>query len=286
MTSEANHQGAPVSPTTETPSVAQLRHKAEVPMLVMAGVVTMIGIGVAIAAVAGGTDIPGWAQGALVGLLVPLFAGLVIIRFTYWTTVTNGVELGPRQLPEIYETYLRLAQQMGMEEVPRLYMVNGNGSLNAFASKCTVRRKYVVIYSDLIDLAFEHGDFDAVKFVLAHELGHIHCGHVDLWRAGIMVVPRSLFLGRSVSRAQEYTADRCAAYYAPEGATSMMALFAGKRAYRHVDLGEYLASVEKHNDGFWMKFANFWSGHAVGFRRMQPIADIEQSGWDVHGKML
>ncbi len=255
-------------------------------MLVLAGLLTLAAVIAAISALATGVDVPAWATTALIGLLTPFIAAVVIIRFLYWKEIANGVEITPTQLPELHATYAEMAAQMGMDELPRLYLRNGNGGLNAFAAKCQVRRSYVVIYSDLVDIAYEHGDFDGVKFVLAHELGHIHCGHVDLWRLGIMAIPRALFLGRSVTRAQEYTADRCAAYYAPEGAKSMMALFAGKRMYRRIDLDAYYDSVANHNDGFWMKFANFWSNHAVGFRRMQPLRNIEQTGWDVHGKML
>lgn len=270
----------------QPPTVAELRHKAEIPLLVMAGLMTAVGIVAAALATVRGVDLPGWASAALIGLLGPVMAAVFIIRLFYWKEIADAVEITPNQLPEIHTVYAEMAEQMGIGYLPRLYLKNGDGAINAFAAKCQVRRAYVVIFSDLVDIAYEHGDLDGVKFVLAHELGHIHCNHVALWRQGIMAVPRLLFLGRSVDRAQEYTADRCAAYYAPEGATSMMALFAGKRMYRRVDLDAYLESVEDHKDGFWMKFANFWSGHAVGFRRMQPLSNIEQTGWDVHGKML
>jgi hypothetical protein len=66
----------------------------------------------------------------------------------------------------------------------------------------------------------------------------------------------------------------------------MMALYAGKRMYRRIDIDAYLASVRNHKDGFWLKFAHFWSAHAVGFRRIEPLSDIDSTGWDVHGKML
>lgn len=268
------------------PSVAELRHKAEIPMLIFAGVLTAAGLVAAAWAGSRGLDIPAWASGVLVGLITPILLRLVFIRFGYWSQIANSIEITKRQLPEIYDAYVGMADRMGFDEVPRLYLANGNGALNAFASKCQVRRSYIVIFSDLIDIAYEHGDFDGVNFVLAHELGHIKCGHVNLWRSAIMAVPRALFLGRSVVRAQEYTADRCAAYYAPQGAKSIMALFAGKWMYRHCDLTAYRDSVADHKDGFWLKFANFWSDHAVGFRRIEPVADVEATGWDIHGKML
>jgi len=38
--------------------------------------------------------------------------------------------------------------------------------------------------------------------------------------------------------------------------------------------------------GFWLRVANFFSNHAVGFRRTEPLADLEKTGWGVHSKML
>lgn len=89
-----------------------------------------------------------------------------------------------------------------------------------------------------------------------------------------------------MTRAQEWTADRCAYYYAPEGKRSIMVLFAGKHLYSQVDFDEYMRSVRNHKDGFWLKLSNFMADHAVGFRRMEAIKETEEKGWDVYGKML
>jgi len=274
------------SEMTRTPTVAHLRHRAEVPMLMLAGLLTAAGMVVAVVVGATGAQVPGWAQAAVLGIVGTGLAALVLIRFNYWRQIANSVEITGRQFPEIHQIYQELLDQMELDPSPRLYVGNGNGVLNAYAAKCQVRRSYVVIFSDLVDVAYELGDFNAVRFVLAHELGHIKCGHVDLWRLAISAVPRVLFLNRSLVRAQEYTADRCAAYYAPEGAMGLMVLFAGKRLYPRVNPDAYFDSVQNHRDGFWLRAANFWSNHAVGFRRMEPLRRLAAEGWDVHGKML
>ncbi len=62
--------------------------------------------------------------------------------------------------------------------------------------------------------------------------------------------------------------------------------FAGKRMYRHCSIDAYRSSIHNRKDGFWLKFSNFMSDHAVGWRGIQPLADIETQGWDQHGKML
>lgn len=255
-------------------------------MLALCALLTLAGVVVAVVASATGKEPPAWATLALIGLAAPAVLGTFYIRLHFWKTIANGVEITPQQLPDVHSMYAELAREMGFTDLPRLYLVNGNGALNAFASKCQIRRTYVVIYSDLLDIAYEFNDFDTVKFVLAHELGHIKCGHVNLWRAAVRVVATSLFLGQSMSRAQEYSADRVAAYYAPRGAQGLMVLFAGKRMYRRTNIAAYGESVRNHKNGFWLRVVNFLADHAVGFRRMEALSRIDSEGWDVHGKML
>ncbi|BDZ58381.1 Zn-dependent protease with chaperone function [Barrientosiimonas humi] len=274
------------------PTVPQLRHRAEVPMLALGvGLTAVVAIG-AVGALLSGVQLAQWSIVVLGGLALPVLS-LVYIRWMYWTQIANGVEVTDEQFPDLWAIYADLARQMGfgagpgrMAQVPRLYMVNGNGTMNAFAAKCQLQRGYVVVYSDLADLAYVHGNAGALRFVLAHELGHIKCGHVNLWRQGITPVLTLLRLAPSLSRAQEYTADRVGAYYAPQHAMDMVALFAGKNVARQVDVPAYLRSVDRHKDGFWLSFANLMSGHAVGFRRMKALSRVPTEGWDVHGRML
>lgn len=257
-------------------------------MLVLCGLISLGGIGAAVRAVMSGSAVPSWAAAAVIGLGVPPVAAAVLIRWIYWQQITNSVPVTDRQLPQLHAMHVDLVARMGLDHIPRLYVVNGNGTLNAWASKCRVRRGYVVLSSDLIDIAHELGDVATIRFVLAHELGHIKCGHVSLWRTGLTALPRILRLDKSLTRAQEYTADRTAAYFAPEGARGLLVLYAGKRLYRHIDFDVYRASVGDHRDGIWMRLVNLWADHPVGFRRMAALANVtrDQKGWDVHGRML
>ena len=276
------------------PTVREFRHRAEVPMLVLGGILTVLAVVACIFVILLGMSLSEFGQGVLVGILAPALA-FFAIRWFYWSAITNAVEVTPAQFPEVYTIYHDLAQQMGFRldaagkgitRLPRLYIKNGNGVMNAYASKCQVSRGYVVIHSDLVDVGYTYQDWEFVRFVLAHELGHIKCGHVDLWRSMIRPVTTALRLQASVIRAQEYTADRVALYYAPAGGKGMIHLYCGKHLGHRVNMDEYFASVHAHKDGFWLKAANFLSDHAVGFRRMAALHEAETKGWDVHGKML
>lgn len=203
----------PAATTNSTPTVAQFRHKAEVPMLTLGVVLTTIVALAALYVLFSGWELTPFAQGVLVGLFAPILA-FFVIRYMFWNTAANSVEVTDKQFPELYAIYRELAEEMGfsadgkgIDKLPQLYISNGNGALNAFASKCQLKRGYVVLYSDLVDLAYTHGEFDTIKFVLAHELGHIKCGHVNLWRGLIAPVTTALFLDKTVTRAQEYTAE-------------------------------------------------------------------------------
>lgn len=269
------------------PTVPEFRHRTEVPLLWLMGLITLAGVLVLVAFLLGGETAPSWAVLAATGLAAPFIAGAVVIRHNYWKTIANGIEVTEQQFPEVHDIYVSLAREMGLEEpLPRLYVTNGNGTLNAFASKCQLQRHFVVVYSDMLDIAYEHGDYDGLRFVLAHELGHVLCGHVDLWRNALRALPKLLFLANTMTRSQEYSADRVASYFAPEGSDSLLVLVAGKRAYRRADLDHYMASVRQHKDGFWLRVVNFLANHAVGFRRLEAIERTRSQGWDVHGRML
>lgn len=263
-------------------------------MLLVGTVLLALAIVAALVMVVDGLDLPGWLRTIVtIAVVGPILASVVVARYTYWSTISNAVEVTPTQLPQLYELYLQQAIRLGMTpdgtgmaKTPRLYLVNGNGVMNAYATKCRIRRGYVVIYSDLLDLAYRYGQFDLLRFVLSHELGHHHCGHTQFRRIMLSPIMSLLQLMPSLSRAQELTADRVGAYLAPEGAEGMIGLYAGKHMQQDVDLAAYFDSVADHRDGLWLKIANFRADHPVGFRRMSILRQMSSDGWDVQGRFL
>lgn len=279
-------------PTAE-PSVKQLRHWAEMPFLWLGLILTGLGLIGVYAALSAGAKLDDNSAVFIVALFIPIFAGVILVRHTYWSKITNSVEINERQFPEAYKIYFDVATRMGFggegnPPIPRLYLENGSGAMNAFASKCNFSDKFVGITSDLMDLAYEHGNFDILEFVFAHELGHVKCGHVNLWRLMVNPVMTVLRLEPTLTRATEYTADRCASYYVdPHKAMGMIGLYAGKNMSHRVNMDEYFASIDAHKDSWWIVVANFLADHAVGWRRMQTLKRcIDEKTWDVHGKML
>ncbi|UXS28530.1 M48 family metallopeptidase [Staphylococcus delphini] len=271
-------------------SVSRFRYKYEMPMIIIGFIAIFLYIIMAIVLLIFSIDIPEWVYGAFLGLLIP-FLAIFTIRFLYWNSISNGVEINENQLSEIYDIYLQLATEMGFNskklKLPRLYLINGNGVMNAFAAKCTLKKRYIVIHSDLLDLAYKFDEMPLIKFVLAHELGHHKCGHTNIWRLIFSPFLKPLYLDKSLTRAQEYTADRVALYYAPEGALSMIYLFSGKYMGSRIEIEEYFKSIDLHDETIWLKLSNFLSDHPVGFRRMKALKEAKEKGtWDVHGKFI
>lgn len=190
----------------------------------------------------------------LVFALVALFGhGLALGRVR-----GNSVRVSERQFPQLHRLAAAHTRRLGMERVPDIYLMQSGGILNAFATRF-LGRDFVIIYSDVLELALAQGEA-AVGFIVGHELGHVWRGHLKYrW----LTAPGRLFpyLGPAYSRACEYTCDRIGAFCQPEGAISgLLALAAGKQLHTHVDVREFAAQAET-DKGFWVRRAEIMSSH-------------------------
>lgn len=84
--------------------------------------------------------------------------------------LANCVRVSPAQYPGLYDLLPPICERLGIAE-PELYVV-----YNPFPNACSIggcRKNMILITTGLLD-AFT---WDSVKAVLAHECGHIACGH-------------------------------------------------------------------------------------------------------------
>ncbi len=180
----------------------------------------------------------------------------------------NGIRVSERQFPDVLRVARQVCGQLGIAEVPPIYIMQSGGILNAFATRF-FGRNYVCIYSEILELAYEHGEAE-VAFVLAHELTHVARKHV-WWKT--IITPATLipFLGAAYSRACEYTCDAYAAYLWPQGAEGgILVLAAGKRLYREMDVDAFLAQAHEQ-DGFWMWLAEHVATHPNLPKRLSVV---------------
>jgi len=169
----------------------------------------------------------------------------------------NGVRITIDQFPDVYSTIQKQCEQLNIN-VPPVYIIQNGGVLNAFATRF-VGRNYVVLYSEIFELAFEDAA-DELNFVIAHELGHIKRHHLikRFWLWPSSLIP---FLGASYSRACEFTCDNIGHALSPNGSKlGLLLLASGKKIYKNVNVKEYLSSAS-YESGFWVWFAEKVSSH-------------------------
>src|ERR687897_1720501 len=203
-------------------------------------------------------------------LLVP---GLVVYRqLTRAGTRGSAVRLSPRQFPDIYALKEDFAQRLGLRRDPEIYLMSGNGTLNAFAAS-TFGYDFVVIHSELFSNTYEKNK-EALAFIVGHELGHLRLGHTRLWyQLSTAYVDRVPLLGKFLSRAREFSCDRHGAYVAPQGEEGLMLLAAGRYVYKQVDTEELLGQAHQFR-GFWPVVAQLPQSHPFVVRRISALHDL------------
>jgi Zn-dependent protease with chaperone function/type II secretory pathway pseudopilin PulG len=204
-----------------------------------------------------------------VGFIVYLFAQSALIAHIKG----DGVELTEAQFPDLHAHFTACCDRLQMPARPKAYIINGNGGLNAFATRF-LRTQFVVLMSDVVDAMALHAD--GVRFYIGHELGHLRMKHLTghLFRFPVLWLP---LLGAAYSRACESTCDRhgraCSA--SSEGAArALAALSAGAERWKQLDVGAYLRQLQ-HSSGFWMSFHELTHGYPWLTKRVARVMDTD-----------
>lgn len=213
--------------------------------------------------------------GTFGGALIALVLGFVLYLFIQSTLIAhikgNGVELSEAQFPDLYAQFTACCDRLQIKTRPQAYILNGNGGLNAFATKF-LGTQFVVLMSDVVDAMAKHAD--GVRFYIGHELGHLRMKHLTghLLRWPVLWLP---LLGAAYSRARESTCDRhgLACSRSPEGAVrALAALSAGAERWQDLDVKDYLRQAN-HSSGFWMSFHELTAGYPWLTKRAARLMD-------------
>lgn len=213
-------------------------------------------------------------------VVLPLFPVLAwwLRAIMYAQIRASAVRMSPTQFPEGYRMVVEAAQRFGLRRVPDAYVLMGNGVVNAFASGHGFRR-FVVIHSDLFEVGGENRDPEALRFVIAHEVGHLAAGHVSYFRLVFTNVIRMIpLLGPAFSRSQEYTADNYGYAVTPAGAPGVVGLLSGgKYLNAEVNVNE-LADRAATDPSFFVHWVNWGSTHPVITWRAHALRDLSRPG--------
>ena len=199
---------------------------------------------------------------SVIGIFYGLFFALMFLFAQIMLVVHlrgSSVKLGPKQLPGLYKRIVNLSDRVGMKKVPDAYLVQSGGVLNAFATRFGWRN-FIVLYSDMVRACGDN--MDALDFIIGHELGHLHRGHLR-WRwlkAPALAIP---FLGGAYYRACEYTCDRYGskACNDPKHRLSGLCLLAGGPRYgAMINQQEFVAQTADMNTPV-MKLGSWFGTH-------------------------
>ncbi|MFM6198057.1 MAG: M48 family metallopeptidase, partial [Dolichospermum sp.] len=159
----------------------------------------------------------------------------------------NSIQVGPRQYSTIYQIFRECIRDLDISGEPTLFIAQ-DAQVNSYA--LGQDNPYIVVNTGLLELLNE----SELRTVLAHELGHIKCGHTILiqmamWamNAASVLSELTLGLGNFVSQAliyaffewrrkAELSADRAALLVMDDlnpVMSSMMKLSGGSNKYAH-----------------------------------------------------
>jgi Zn-dependent protease with chaperone function len=262
----------------------RLRNPYEIPLYVVSVLINLLIIAVILSGVLflgfvntlAGEPLSGPAVDAIVAgfvALLLLVPGLVVYRqLTRAGIRGSAVRLSRRQFPDIYAVKEDFARRLHLKRDPEIYVMSGNGVLNAFAAS-TFGYDFVVIHSELFSNTYQKNK-DALEFIIGHELGHLRLGHTKLWyQLSTAYVDRVPLLGAFLSRAREFSCDRHGAYVAPQGEEGLMLLAAGRYVYKQVDTEELLGQAHQFR-GFWPVVAQLPQSHPFVVRRISALHDL------------
>jgi Zn-dependent protease with chaperone function len=262
----------------------RLRNPYEIPLYIFSVLVNLLIIGFILA----GALLLGYVNalvgeplsGPMVNVIVAAFVALLLLvpglvlyrQLTRAGIRGSAVRLSPQQFPDIYAVKDDFARRLELQRDPEIYLMSGNGALNAFAAS-TFGYDFVVIHSELFSNTYEKNK-DALAFIIGHELGHLRLGHTRLWyQLSTAYVDRVPLLGDFLSRAREYSCDRHGAYVAPQGEEGLVLLAAGRYVYKQVDAEELLEQAQQFR-GFWPVVAQLPQSHPFVVRRIRALYDL------------
>jgi len=214
-------------------------------------------------------------------LFISIIGGIYVIFFALFFFIMQGISVGnirqnsvkitPEQFGDIYTKVKEYSTKLNLKKVSDVYLIQSGGLLNAFATRFLFK-DIVVIYSDVLELAYEQGE-NAVNFIIAHELAHVKRKHLSK-RKYIICAELIPFLGLAYSRACETTCDQIATALTDKlPLDGLIVLAAGKKLYKKVNSNLFIANASKEK-GFWGWLAEVSSTHPSLATRIKHIANM------------
>ena len=194
-----------------------------------------------------------------------------IEKIIYHEMCASAVRVTPRQLPRIHALLREACAILDLPE-PSLF-VSQTPIANAFAAGRD--NPTMVLHTGLVELLSE----DELLAVIAHEMGHIHCGHtvyrlmaiilqllaklgdMHLGMADVFSLPIRVAL-MEWTRKAEFSADRAAVLVTQNPDTVFSALFkltgGSPKIFEQMDRAEYLKQADDYDRPDWSRLDKFY----------------------------
>ena len=202
--------------------------------------------------------------------LISLLSQHLIARRARALLRGSSLRVGEKQFPQLHAAAAAHAQRLSMEELPEIYVVDA-AEVNGFALRMGSRNA-IVLTDEIVHAGLTEGAWDALSFVLAHELGHIALGHHRWWRS---LLRRS----HALSRWDEFSADNiaCELVATREAAESgVLMLISGPKLLALANRTAALEQADEVVADRATKRAERTLTHPVGLRRLHRVA---QRSW-------
>ncbi|MDJ0674498.1 MAG: M48 family metallopeptidase [Calothrix sp. MO_167.B42] len=121
-------------------------------------------------------------------LIARKFVEFIYERPQFISLMGNSIQVGPRQYSTIYQIFRECVRDLDIYPEPTLFVAQ-NPQVNSYA--LGQEHPFIVINTGLLDLLNEA----EIRTVLAHELGHIKCGHTILIQMALWAMNAAAFLG-------------------------------------------------------------------------------------------
>lgn len=191
---------------------------------------------------------------------------------------SNAVRVSPAQLPDLHRTARSCCEKLGIAE-PEVYVLQ-DGVWNAYAAKMAGRRM-VVLLSGAVDSILLKGSPGQLAWLVAHEIGHIASGHLEIRKRWAHAGGWLPWLLLWYKRRGEVTCDRIGLYCAGNLRDSLLAvsnMTVGAQLADQVDLAEAIRQWEQCKDELFVKYRTLYSTHP---HHLQRLAELTRSAQEL-----
>jgi hypothetical protein len=191
-------------------------------------------------------------------LVVPLMP--LIRRVRVALLRENSVQLGPTQVPAIYDILERECRALEIHPMPEVYVSSSVKLKTLSTSMAFLGGARVIVlagelFTGMIDI---ENRLDVYSFIIGYELGRLRLGHAGFWQELFLGYLKRIPVVRlPLLTVQTFSRDRVSAVLAPHGIRGLLFHAGGGDILDQLDVASYVRKVVSGPDRWWW-LASLW----------------------------